>query len=282
MGAFREPFQRSSTVGAAYLPRASLILGPLWGLGASASYGRGVRSIDPIYISQDLKTPFASAEAVEAGLTFSRRFGALQLGARSMFFDTRVDRDLIFSQTAGRNVLGGASTRIGSASSARLTGRFFDLAANLTYVHATFDDPDPTVPNGPAHPLIPYVPDLIFRFDGALFGEIPLRRLRPWGRPFRGTLSTGITYVGPRPLPYSERSNTIATVDLNATLGWWIFDLGFSSTNLFDARYRLGEYNYVSDFQHTAEPTLVPARHFSAGAPRALFFTLAVHLGGGQ
>ena len=54
-------------------------------------------------------------------------------------FDTKVDRDLIFSQTVGRNTLGGATTRIGSANSARLTGSFYDVAANVTYVKATLD-----------------------------------------------------------------------------------------------------------------------------------------------
>ena len=58
----------------------------------------------------------------------------------SAFFQTRVDHDLIFSQSAGRNILSGGSTRLGSASATRLTGRFFDVAANLTYVKATFDD----------------------------------------------------------------------------------------------------------------------------------------------
>jgi hypothetical protein len=68
--------------------------------------------------------------------------------------------------------------------------------------------------------------------------------------------------------------------DLHATLGFWLFDVGLVATNLFDAQYRLGEYNYASDFRSQQLPTLVPMRHFSAGAPRQLFFTLAVNLGG--
>lgn len=270
-GKYREPTQRSTTTGAVFLPRVSLVLGPLLGISASVSYGQGVRSIDPIYITQDAKTPFASAESVDAGLSFARDLGPLALTVRTAFFQTRVDRDLLFSQTAGRNVLSNGTTRIGSASAARVTGSFFDVAANLTYVRATFDD---------TGLLIPYVPDWVFRFDGSVFGELPFDKLRIRGKAFRGTLAAGATYVSPRPLPYGERSNPIAVFDLHATLGFWLFDVGLVATNLFDAQYRLGEYNYASDFRSQQLPTLVPMRHFSAGAPRQVFFTLAVNLGG--
>jgi TonB family protein len=272
-GAYREPVQRVSTVGSAYSPRVSLILGPFWGFGASAAYGRGVRSMDPIYIIQDAKTPFASAQAVEAGVSFNRRIGRLDFGVRSTVFQTRVDQDLIFSETAGRNILGGATTRTGNASALRLTGSFFDVATNFTYVKATFDD---------TGLLIPYIPDRVFRLDGALFGDLPFLQLRPAGKSLRGSLSTGITYVSPRPLPQGERGNTIFTVDLNAVIGWSFLEAGVICTNLFDSRYRLSEFNYASDFHSQAFPTLVPVRHFSAGAPRALFFTLAVNFGGGN
>jgi outer membrane receptor protein involved in Fe transport len=77
-----------------------------------------------------------------------------------------------------------------------------------------------------------------------------------------------------------ERSQTIFTVDASATLGWKNFELGLVATNLFDRRYRLGEYNFASDFRSEAQPTLVPVRHFAAGAPRGIFATFAVTLGG--
>jgi iron complex outermembrane recepter protein len=275
MGAYREPVQRSSTIGSAILPRGSLILGPFSGFGASVGYGKGVRSIDPIYISQDAKTPFASAKAFEAGVSYSRRFRAVDFGVRSTFFETKVDQDLIFSEIAGRNILGGASTRKGVANAARATGSFFDVAANYTYVKATFDD------NGL---LIPYIPDNVFRFDGSLFGDIPFLTVQPMGKRFRGLLSTGITYVSPRPLPLGERGNKIFVVDLNATLSWSFIELGFICTNLFDTRYRLSEFNYASDFSpitHAEQfPTLVAVRHFTAGAPRAFYFTIGVTFGG--
>ncbi|HVZ35527.1 MAG TPA: hypothetical protein VG963_24045, partial [Polyangiaceae bacterium] len=273
-GAYREPDQRVTTSSNAFLPRASLIIGPFAGVGASLSAGSGVRSIDPSYVTQDAKTPFASIQAFEAGLSYERRLGPqTELAVRSTGFETRVDRDLIFSQTAGRNQLAGATTRIGVANSARLTGPAYDVAANLTYVKASFDD---------THLLIPYVPDLVLRGDAAAFGDLPWSWLEPLGSPVRATLAAGVTYVGPRPLPYGSRSDTIFTIDGNLTLGWRPWTLGLSVQNLLDTRYRLGEFNYASDFHSEPFPTLVPVRHFSAGAPRTFLFSLAFNFGGGK
>lgn len=270
--AYREPNQRATTSSTALLPRGSLLLGPFWGLSASASAGQGVRSIDPSYITQGKETPFASASSFDGGLSFQRRlFDNVGLVLRSVVFDTRVDKDLIFSETAGRNILGGPSTRLGSANSARLTGSFFDVAANLTYVKATFDD---------THLLIPYVPDLVFRTDAAVHEVLPWWREQLLGHPLRASFGTGITYVGPRPLPYGSRSDSIFTVDTNLVVGWWFVNLGLSVENLLDARYMLGEYNYAADFHTQPLPTLVPTRLFTAGAPRTVLFSLSVNYGG--
>ncbi|HEY1587964.1 MAG TPA: TonB-dependent receptor, partial [Polyangia bacterium] len=256
---------------AAYMPRGSVLIGPFWGLGATASVGQGVRSIDPIYISQDAKTPFASVTAYEAGLTYSHRFAeSIDLSASSVFFDTQVDKELVFSQSAGRNTIGGASTRLGSASTLRLTGSFYDLGANATFVRATFDD---------THFLVPYVPDLVLRVDSALFSTLPWRWARWRDKPLFASLAAGVTYVGPRPLPFGVRSDTIFTVDASATLRWWLFEVDASVQNLFDTRYRLGEYNYASDFHSQTFPTLVPVRHFTAGAPLTFLVSFAVHYG---
>ncbi len=54
----------------------------------------------------------------------------------------------------------------------------------------------------------------------------------------------------------------------------------FAATNLLDTQYRLGEYNYASDFHSQPQPTLVPDRTFTAGPPRALFLTLGFNFGG--
>jgi outer membrane receptor protein involved in Fe transport len=80
-------------------------------------------------------------------------------------------------------------------------------------------------------------------------------------------------------LPYDQLSDPVFTVDASATFNWRRFELGFEVTNLFDNRYRLGEYNYASDFHSAEQPTLVPMRHFSAGPPRMFFMTFAISFG---
>ncbi|MEO6572513.1 MAG: TonB-dependent receptor, partial [Polyangiaceae bacterium] len=267
-GKHREANQRSSTASTAVLPRGSIILGPWSGVTFSGSYGQGVRSIDPSYITQDIKTPFASVTAYEGGAAYAGEFHEIGLVARSVLFQTHVDKDLVFSETEGRNVLGVGTTRTGWAGALRATGSFFDESANVTFVKSTYDD---------THLLVAYVPNVVVRSDTAVFTDFP------WsvrGEKIRGTLSTGLTYVGKRALPYGQVSDTIFTVDSSATLAWTRYEVGLIATNLFDRRYRLGEYNFVSSFQNEQPPTLVPMRHFAAGAPRGIFATFAINFGG--
>jgi outer membrane receptor protein involved in Fe transport len=120
------------------------------------------------------------------------------------------------------------------------------------------------------------VPDLVLRSDSALTHETPLRIQ---GRPVTALAGLGLTYVGHRALPYGQRSDVIFTVDLSANLRWSGVDFGLAATNLFDRQYRLGEFNYASDFHKTPQPVLSPVRHFSAGAPRAFFATLTLTWG---
>jgi len=264
----REPNQQTSTSSIGVMPRASLLLGPVKHFTLSASYGQGIRSIDPSYITQDVKTPFASIVAYEGGMAYGGDIENVAVVARSVFFQTLVDKDLIFSETAGRNVLGVGTQRTGWVGALRLTGPFFDEAANLTLVRATYDD---------THLLVAYIPEVVFRSDTAVFANLPFRI---GGEPLKGALSAGVTYVGPRPLPYGQRSDDIFTIDLSATVAWTRYEVGLMSTNLLDSRYRLGEYNFASDFHSQPEPTLVPQRLFSAGAPRGVFATFAINFGG--
>jgi hypothetical protein len=270
-GRYREPVNRVTTASTALLPRASMLIGPFRGFGFSASAGRGVRSIDPSELgAQGAETPFAGIASYEAGGTFSRVTDDWTLSVRTVGFLTKVDRDLKFSETAGRATLGQGTTRLGWLLAGRATGPWLDESASFTVVRSTYDD---------THDLVAYVPDLVARSDTAVFRELP------WeigGHKVRGVIGAGLSYVGRRPLPYGQRSDAIFTVDTTATLAWRGYELGLAVTNLFDRRYRLGEYNYASDFRAdgSGTTTLVPMRHFTAGAPRAMFLSLGATLGG--
>ena len=130
------------------------------------------------------------------------------------------------------------------------------------------------------HLAVAYVPGTVLRSDTALFHDAPFA----WaGEKPRGTLGLGLSYVGPRPLPYGQRSQSLFTLDASATLAWSHYEIGLTAANLLDARYRLGEYNYPSDWPDGhpgSQPTLVPMRHFTAGAPRAFYATFGINFGG--
>jgi TonB family protein len=269
MGRPREADQVSATSGVVLLPRVSLIAGPFRNFSFSASYGQGIRSVDPSYVTQNIRAPFASITAYEAGASYAGEVRNTALAVRSVLFQTVVDRELLFDQTAGRNtLLGVGTTRTGWLGALRWTGSFFDESANLTLVRARFNNDDQAVA---------YIPGVVFRSDTALF------RTLPWavaGRLIRGSLDAGITYVRRRPLPDGQLSGNIFTIDAAATLRWANFEVRLVATNLLDAQYRLGEYNYASDFHSQPQPTLVPDRTFTAGPPRGVFATFGINFGG--
>jgi len=269
----REQDQQSSASSIAVLPRASLLFGPFAGFTLSASYGQGVRTVDPGDISQDTKTTFASIKSYEGGVTFARQTDNLALSARSIFFLTRVDKDLIFDQTAGRNVLGEGTTRTGWAGSLRATSKFLDESASLTLVRSEFNDTQLAVSN---------VPGTLLRSDTALFADLPWAAL---GQKPRATLTLGASYIGPRALPFGDRSDPVFTLDSSASLSFSHYELGLSVSNLLGTRYRLGEYNFASDFHSSGMPAsasaqAAPARSFTPGAPRTIFGSFAINFGG--
>ncbi len=267
-GTYREPFQRSATGNGSIMPRGTLLVGPVDHFELSVSAGNGERSVDPSYVTQGLQTPFVSVQSRDLGISYANIFGSsLSLSAKSVFFQTHVDQDLVFDTSEGRSTLASGSTRTGWAGSVRALGSFFDVSANATLVKAVFDD---------THLLVPYVPDLVLRGDAAVFHDLPWKLD---GKPIRGTIGYGVSYVGRRPLPYGELSDVIFLSDASASLGWSIWNVRLAAQNLFDARYKLGEYNYVSDFHSLPGPTLAPERAFTAGAPQTILLYALGHAG---
>jgi hypothetical protein len=263
---YRSVDQTSSTASDTLQPRVALLVGSFSGFSFSLARGTGVRSLDPQYINQGLETPFAVATATEGGVAYEGELAGGGFSARSMFFRTSVDRDLFFNQTEGRNTLADGTSRSGWSGMARWISEHLDIAANLTLVRAIFED---------TKLLIPYAPSVVGRLDAVLAGEL----FRLAGKPLRGTLGGGASYVGARPLPFNERSQDIFLVDAAATLRWGWAQFGLTSTNLLGSRYRLGEFNYTSSFRTSGFlPTQVAARHFNAGEPRAIYGTFTLFL----
>jgi TonB family protein len=271
-GAYREPYQRTNTSSPAIMPRGTLVVGPFSGFTMSASAGEGARTIDPSYVSQGNLTPFVSLVAYEAGVSYAHLFdNGVGLTAKSVFFSTHVGQDLAFDPNEVTYTLAGGATRTGWAGSGRVTGSFYDLSANLTFVKGTYDG---------TGLLIPYVPNIVLRSDNAIFHELPIPAVL--GRKLRGVLAAGASYLGPRPLPYGQFSDPVFLLDASAAVAWRPLELGVTMSNVLGTQYHVGDYNYASYFPHSGQPafpSLVPARAFAAGAPRQVLVSLSGTVG---
>jgi hypothetical protein len=91
-------------------------------------------------------------------------------------------------------------------------------------------------------------------------------------------VGVGAQLVGYRALPFSERSDAVFLVDAGASVRVGFVELGVKARNLFDARWRDGQFNYPSDWDPGPAGSRVPVRHFTAGRPLSLDVTLAVLL----
>jgi len=109
-----------------------------------------------------------------------------------------------------------------------------------------------------------------------VFGALPWRLS---GQAPIATAGLGITYVGPRALPYRPAFDAIFTIDGSASVAGIGRRSSASSVQTCSTPwYRLGEYNYASDFHSQSEPTLTIARQFTTGAPRTVLFQVEVTL----
>ena len=195
----------------------------------------------------------------------------MNIAAKSVFFQTHADQDLLFDPSQGRNTLASGSTRTGWSGSLRALGTFFDVTANATAVKAIFDD---------THLLVPYVPDLVLRGDAAVFDELPWKLAHKPVRRY-DRVRRELRRQAPAPLRRGERHH----LPLRRVGRPRLERLERATRrrpNLFNSKYKLGEYNYASDFHSQPEPTLAPERSFTAGAPQTLMLSIAATLGGAQ
>jgi iron complex outermembrane recepter protein len=268
-GNYRDPNRRTLAAAYAVMPRTSLVIGPWKNLTATFSYGVGGRSADPVSVIEGVAPLFAKVESYEGGVSYSGVLRGVKVNTRSQVFHTNISEDTVFSETAGRVIPTQGTMRTGWLGSLRFTGSFFDEWTSLTLTRAIFDD---------TRLPVPFTPTSVFRSDSIFFGQLG----RFQGRIVRGAVGGTVAFIGPRPLPYSQMSDSKITIDARASLRWSAFELMLGSKNLLDSRYKLGEWNYVSEWNTQTAPTLAPQRHFSAGAPRFIFLTLGITLGEGD
>jgi outer membrane receptor protein involved in Fe transport len=193
---------------------------------------------------------------------------------RGIVFYTHVDRDLVFDPVAGRNQLVGESNRFGAMGVVRTqVSEWLDLQTSLTWAEAYL----PPANAGPfewtAGPRLPYVPRLVSRTDVTVFHDFWIKR-----QPFDWSLSSGVSYVAPRPLPLDAFGTRYAVVDLGGRLRWRWVEVGVEIQNLLDQRYHQFELFYPSNFDGpAARPSMLPQLHFVAGPPLTAMGTLTLY-----
>ena len=125
------------------------------------------------------------------------------------------------------------------------------------------------------YPPVFYIPSVVFRSDTAIYGDLPWKIARS---KVKASLGAAVTYVGTRPLPFNTRSGEIFTLDASLNFAWRDIGVGVTAQNLTNNQYRLGEYDYVSNFRSQPNPPN-PMREFTAGPPLGVFGNLTVRFG---
>ncbi len=259
--------QARSALGAQLSKRATLDVVALPGLNAVASYGEGFRSPQARSLSSGETTPFTRVTSYEVGLRFRDRHGFQSSIAA---YRTHLSDDLVFDQTKARNELVPGTTRTGiSANLITQPNPWLVSSTSFTYTRATFSGSDAQHARGD---LLPYVPQVVVRSDLAFTPRLG----RLWQRELRSHFGLALTYLGRRPLPYSQMGHDVFLTDASASLRWGPLETGIEVFNLLDADWYDGEFVYASAFSGAA--SLLPTRHVTVGAPRGWFWSLLLRV----
>lgn len=245
-------------------PHVGLKVGLERGLGEHlrlfANYGDGFRSPQARQLSDGERAPFVNVHGAELGV----RLELPRVTASLAGFGSWVADDFFFDHSVGTTTFVGPTLRGGGQASVAARPRDdFLVSLNLTVAEARLLE---------KAALLPYFAPLVGRLDAS------------WKRPFdvRGVqltpfLGVGATLLGPRPLPYDEFSRPVFLLDARVGLRAGPVELGIDLQNALDARWRDGEFVFASKWDAAPTTSLLPARQFTAGAPRTVFFTLEVH-----
>lgn len=251
------------SVGARLLPRASLSWQPGERFEFFVAYGQGFRSPEALSLADGEAPTFTLAHAGELGGRWTpSEAWALTLAA----FSTYVDRELQFDHASGTTLPSGATLRAGGTAllRARLApGVELDLAG--TYTHSrNLDQQTP----------VAFAPGLVLRAE--LHAE---RQLGRWDElPLVLFGRSELLFVGLKPLPYSEQAAPVLGSELSMGIGLGPVSLSVELYNLFNLRWRDGEFVYASRFAADTPSSLVPARHFTAGRPFTAQLSLSMEL----
>ncbi len=280
---FREesfiPGLRRTAAGIVAGPRLALTGKPADWVDIIGAYGEGFRSPQARTLVDGERAPFAKVRSLDFGVRF--RLGEEQQHELTLTgYRTWLNNDVFFEAAEGRLENIGPTSRTGFVFYG-VTRPLPWLVGSLsvTYVYAILDGPPPTTVENPTPSLeqgdlLPYVPPWVVRLDIGVDDE-----LTDLGKhPLRGRLGLGYTFIGARPLPFSQAADPFSLLDLSGELSWWFLEVGVEVFNLLDKQYAGNEFVFTSDWDPQSPSSRIPARHTSAGRPRMFLFTIGIRL----
>lgn len=260
-------------------PRLALAGKPTDWIDIIGAYGKGFRSPQAITLVDGEIAPFSEVRSLDLGVRF--RLGPNEeLKLTLTGYRTWLNQDVAFDAPEGRLENIGPTSRTGFVFYA-VTNPLPWLvgSVSVTYVHAVLEGPPPPTVENPTPPfqegdLLPFVPPWVVRLDvGAGDDLVDLGKY-----PLRGHVGLGYTFIGARPLPFSQTAAPFSLLDLSAKLTWWFLEVGFQVFNVLDNQYAGNQFAFVSNWSPESVPSRIPARHISAGRPRMFLFTIGIQL----
>ena len=266
--------QRRTARGTGLAPRGGVAFEINDSHAISAAGGRGLRSIEAAALSDGEAAGMGALTAAEGAYVWTHHGEAWNGVHRLVGFTTQVERDLVFDEERAANVVAGETRRYGALLDSELQLGPLRARSSVTWTRAVFGELPPVYTyyhsDRQEGMLIPYVPPWVAHTN--------LRYAWGHGRWSWGH-GLGGAFVSARPLPQSEWSEPIFTVDASTEVRLGGVELAASCDNLLNRRYALAEYNFASYFPETSGadfPTRTPRRQVSPGAPRAFMFTLTI------
>ncbi|MBK9365623.1 MAG: TonB-dependent receptor [Deltaproteobacteria bacterium] len=243
-------------------PKLTLTASPTDTLRLFTTAGRGFRSPEARGLTEgdgdggSERAPVTQVQSVELGASFDP---LPWLGLRAASYATFVSNELMFDHTAGRFLSGGPTRRLGLDAALLLRPTpHLGLDLELSLCDGKL--------RGAETPL-PYAPRALV---AARLWSMHL----PIGATAQLSAGARLWWMGPRPLPGGFASQPTGAIDLTLRVDRGDLSLDLDLDNVLGQEWRDGEFMYASRWDLNAAPSELPARHITAGAPRAARLSL--------
>ena len=253
--------------GVAVSPRAMTKFLPFARWQLFVAYGRGVRSPEARAYTlpetppadEDLsryaggRPRVTKSDSVEVGTRVQP--GVFDVGVAG--FGTWIDRESVFDHVSGFNVERSATQRLGVEGDVQIQPTtWLDVGGDVTWSHGRFVDSGAAIPGAP--PLIVTAKMSMSHPSGVRAG------LR-W------------FVLGARPLSYGAVAGPTTVMDLNVGYRRRWFQVDLSVDNLWNQRWREGEYHFASHWSPERARSQLPTVHAVAGNPFMARVALTLH-----